>query len=340
MNKNYKINQSYIQRVVKETVPIMRYDGVENFETWRERAAEKLYDLLGLPFGACDDLFEIIAETDCGDFKRIDFTFQSEEGYFVPASLLIPKTAHLPLPTAICIQGHTTGMHISLGIEKYPGDDKSIAGGRNFAERAIQEGCCAVVLEQRYMGVCGQNDMGVPACVTRNAALPSLLMGRTAIGERVWDVQRLIDVIVKYFSEYVEMEQIICIGNSGGGTVTFYAACMDARIKLAVPSCAVCEFEDSIVPINHCGCNYIPGIRKYFEMGDIGGLIAPRKLVVVCGVQDTDFPLQGVEKSYERIKAVYRQIGMENDCRIVKGKDGHQFYADLVWPVINELMSR
>ena len=216
--------------------------------------------------------------------------------------------------------------------------DKNIAGGRNFAERAIQEGYCAAVLEQRYMGVCGQNETGAPMCARKNAALPSLLIGRTAIGERTWDVQRLIDVLERHFGEYYDPERVVCMGNSGGGTTTFYAACMDDRIKLAMPSCSVCEFEDSIVPWHHCCCNYVPGIRKYFEMGDMACMIADRKLVIVCGVLDPDFPVVGVEKSYVRAKAVFEKLGRDDLCHLVKGSAGHQFYPDDAWPIANSLI--
>jgi len=61
-------------------------------------------------------------------------------------------------------------------------------------------------------------------------------MGRTTIGERVWDVSRLIDVIETEFSSKVNTEKICCIGNFGGETTTAYAATLDDRITLAMSS--------------------------------------------------------------------------------------------------------
>lgn len=328
---------NYMVQKIQGSVPSMRYDFTEEFGDWQAKAREKLMELLGLPFELCEDQLEITAQEECDTYIKIDFNYQSEEGYYVPCGMLVPKEGKNPRPVAICLQGHSTGMHISLGIEKYPGDAKTIAGGRDFALRAVKEGFCAVVMEQRYMGVAGGNDNGAPACC-RNAALPSLLVGRTAIGERAWDVMRLIDVLEKHFAKYVDKDRIILMGNSGGGTATFYTACVEPRIYLAMPSCAVCEYEDSIVPIYHCCCNYVPGIRKYFEMGDLGGLIAPRKFVQVNGVKDDIFPLHGVEKSHNRIKSMYAHIGLEDQCRLVKGAQGHQFYPDDAWPVVHELM--
>ena len=166
-----------------------------------------------------------------------------------------------------------------------------------------------------------------------------MMWGRTAIGERVWDISRLIDVVESHFTQYIDPAKIICLGNSGGGTATFYAACMDERISLAVPSCAVCTYEDSIMAMHHCACNYIPSIRRYFEMGDLGCLIAPRKYVQVNGKEDKIFPIFGAEATFQNIKLAYAQAGKEDRCRMVVGSAGHQFYPDESWPIIHELMN-
>ena len=329
-------SREYIQNLTAQTVPSMRYDGREPFADWKARAREKLSELLGLPFQPCEDKTEIICEERGDGYRRIGFCFQSEKDYFVPCTLLIPDGA--PKPLAVCLQGHSTGMHISFGEARFDGDRELIAGGRDFALQAVREGYCALTLEQRYMGTGGSLSDGAPLCARRNAALPSLLLGRTAIGERVWDVSRALDVVCKHFSEYADTEHILCMGNSGGGTTAFYAACMDDRIKVAMPSCAVCEFEDSIIPFHHCGCNYIPSVRKYFEMGDLACLIADRSLVIVCGVKDPDFPLHGVVKSYERARLAFERNGRERRCALIRGGEGHRFYPEQAWPVANGMI--
>lgn len=333
-------SHEYIQSKVKNIIPSMRYDGKEDFSEWQIKARAKLEELLGLPFEKCDDMFKITSVTDGERYKTVNFEFQSEKGYFVPCNLLIPNNAHKPLPIAICLQGHSTGKHISIGVAKFENDAKSIAGGRDFAVRAVKEGFCAVVLDQRYMGASGQNENGKPACISQNEAMASLLIGRTAIGERVWDIQRLIDVIENHLTEYADINKIICMGNSGGGTATFYASCMDERIYLSMPSCALCTYDDSIIAMYHCPCNFVPGIRNYFDMGDLGGLIAPRRFVNVNGKDDGIFPIDGAKKTFELIKSVYEKTGKEYLCRWVIGNGGHQFYPDDAWPVVHELLSK
>jgi hypothetical protein len=50
--------------------------------------------------------------------------------------------------------------------------------------------------------------------------------------------------------------------------------------------------------MNHCVCNFVPNIAKYFDMGELGGLIAPRALIVVNGIKDDIFPDDGVREAF------------------------------------------
>jgi dienelactone hydrolase len=167
----------------------------------------------------------------------------------------------------------------------------------------------------------------------------AFMLGRTTIGERVVDVSTVIDAITEKF-DFVDANRINLMGNSGGGTATFYAAAIDERIKIAVPSCAYCTYKDSIAAMPHCSCNFIPGILDYFEMEDISGLIAPRKLVVVNGKEDNIFPEPGVIESFEIIKKMYAAAGVPDNCALVTGAGGHRFYADDAWPVMHKMSEK
>lgn len=337
MTKFYKA-ADYIRHKAGE--PLMKYDANEDFSVWQSKVRAKLMELLGMDsFEKCDDMFEIKSTTKKDGYTQIDFEFQSEEGFFVPCGLLVPDNMKAPLPGVICLQGHSTGMHISLGIEKFENDAQTIAGGRDFAVRAVKEGYCAIALDQRYMGATGQDEKGNPSCISDNTAMSALLLGRTAVGERAWDVSRLIDVIEKHLTEYINTDRIVLMGNSGGGTATFYTSCIEDRIYMSIPSCAVCTYDDSIMAMYHCPCNFVPGTRKYFNMGDLGCLIAPKKLIVVCGKDDKIFPLHGVKKSFDIIKSAYETNGMGDDCHLVIGDAGHQFYPDQAWPIAHSMMN-
>ena len=323
---------------LKKVTPSMSFDPQkESFEDWKKRSREKLKELLGLSkYSKCGDNFKIEYNHEHRDYYKIRFTFQSEEGCTVPCYFAIPKKkiAERP-PLMICLQGHGTGMHISFGIAKYEIDEPKIANGdRNFAKQCIKKGICALTIEQRCFGERGGNPR--PDC--HSAALVALMTGRTLIGGRVWDIMRAIDVVEKYFSGECNTEKIYCMGNSGGGTATFYASALEDRIKAAMPSCAFCTFLGSIGELHHCACNYVPHIAEYFDMAEIAGMSAPKPLTVVSGITDGIFPIDGAEAEFERLQKIYSAAGTPDNCVHVKGAEGHRFYADEGWKAFENLI--
>jgi len=316
----------------------LRFREGADFNTWRGQMRDKLTELLGLPFERVPLEVRIESETQRDGYIDKRFVFTSEANADVPCHLLVPDTGHDSYPVVICLQGHTTGMHISLGQPKSESDAVAIAGGRDFGLQAVREGYAALVLEQRCFGERADSRPKEIRGVGHGCHHPSmaaLLLGRTMIGERVWDVSRAIDAL----SEFPEIDttRIACMGNSGGGTITFFAACMDERIAVAMPSCYVCTFRDSIGSIDHCTDNYIPGILRHFEMGDLAGLIAPRPLVVVAGQHDKIFPIDAVVETFELISEIYAAAGVPDECQLVVGEAGHQFYPEQAWPVFRGL---
>jgi dienelactone hydrolase len=304
------------------------------FSAWKKSVAVKLREILGDTPERVPLNIRVESETDFPEFTERRFVYASEAFADVPCHLLVPKRGTAPFPVMICLQGHSTGMHISLGRPKYEGDEKSINGGdRDFALRAVKEGFAALVMEQRCFGE--RKDQKHEGTTCHHPSMVSLLLGRTMIGERVWDVSRAIDALTTFPG--IDVDKIGCMGNSGGGTITYFAACCEPRIKAAMPSCYVCTFRDSIGRLYHCQDNYIPGILKWFEMGDLGCLISPRPLVVVAGRDDSIFPISGVEQTYDLIKRIYAAEGASDNCTLVVGEGGHRFYADDAWPQFKRL---
>ena len=316
-------------------IPKMAYDGVREFGVWQKEARQKLEELLGLPFESCDAEFEIEYERERDDCTEYRFRVQTEAGYYVPCHLLVPRSVSRPIPLTLCLSGHGAGMHVALGMSKTEKDEKSLSEWphRAMAPRSVREGRAALVMEARNFGESSLEGYGT-SC--NEAAKIAILAGRTVIGERVWDAMRILDAVFANF-DFLDSANVICTGNSGGGTATYYLACLDERISVAAPSCSICNYEASIAAIPHCICNHIPSIRKYFEMGDLAGLIAPRRLVIAAGKDDKIFPIEGTFKTFETVKNLYRYAGVPDACALVVGESGHYNYADLIWEKIREM---
>lgn len=337
----------HVMRETAKIAPAFHYDGKENFKEWQTRARAKLAELLGWSkFVACDLNVQVEYDRMEADFREIRFTFESEPGYHAPCHLLIPKGAAGKLPVMICLQGHSKGQHVSLLRTRFEGEEITEAARiRAFAIDSVKQGYAAVTIEQRGMGECGGDENG-PKCHVHT--MGNLMLGRTTVGERVWDISRLITVLTSAYAEHIDADKIYCMGNSGGGTATFYAACMEERIAAAMPSCSFSDYDDSIIAMYHCTCNHIPHTREYFNMGDLSGLIAPRKFVPVAGEWDRIFPLPGVKKQMEETKRLFTAAGVPENCELVVGTlpkeyendpyEGHRFYAEQAWPVFHRMV--
>lgn len=273
-------------------------------------------------------------KTDDPRFDEIRFSVETEPGFFVPCHMLLPKglAAGEKRPAVICLQGHSTGMHISLGRPKFPGDEKSISGGdRDFAVQAVARGYIAVAMEQRGFGEL-KSEVSERGC--HHLMAQCLMTGRTLQGERIHDVIMLVDALEGF--AHVDMERLAVMGNSGGGTTAYHAACLEERIKVVMPSCSFNTYEHSILAMLHCACNYVPDISLYFEMPDLALCIAPRPLLIVNGQKDEIFPIATARSSFEIVKAIYTAAGAGENCRHIIGAEGHRFYAADAWPVFEQ----
>ncbi len=249
----------------------------------------------------------------------------------MPCYLLLPD-GEGKKPLAITLQGYSSGFHNSIGEKKYPQDENYHPRGA-FAVQAVRQGFAALAIEQRGMGE--RKSPLTYGQLCQNVFTTALLLGRTIIGERVWDVSRALDAALATFPE-IDGEKILITGNSGGGTISYYAACYDERIRLSAPSCSFCPYKESILTAWHCGCNYLPDAYRYFDMQDLSVLIAPRSLIVITGEQDPDFPVDGVRRGFETIKRVFAAAGAAENCQLVVTPKGHWWCEDIVWEAIGK----
>lgn len=301
---------------------------------WREEVRKAFAEVIRKPEKTLSSPAIIEYEKEHEDYHEIRFQFESEPSYFVPGHYLYPKNLTHKVPVIICLQGHSPGMHISLGRFRSEEEEKDDQGDRNFALQAVERGFAALIIEQRNFGECsGPENFRRGGC--HIPAMQAILLGRTTIGERALDVSRAIDIAADM--PFADTDRIGIMGNSGGGTATYYASCTEDRIKALMPSCAFCTVEDSIFSISHCQCNFMPGMLKYFEMADLAVLLAPRPLVVVYGKKDNIFPEHGVLKAYEVAKEIYKKFGAEDKIRLVPGDEGHRFYEYPSWDVFREV---
>ena len=231
-------------------------------------------------------------------------------------------------------------MHNSIAVAR---DDNSepieVPGDRDFGLGCMKRGIGALCIEQRSFGERRERvQQKTSAHGCHDATMHALMLGRTLLGERVYDVDRGIDYLLSRGDAH--SERIGVMGNSGGGTISLFSAALLPRIAYAMPSCYFCTFRDSVMSIYHCADNYVPGLLKYAEMADVMGLFAPRPVVTVAGKEDGIFPVAGVRKAFRHLKEIYTAAGASQRCHLVVGNGGHRFYAEEAWPVMLEEIAK
>lgn len=136
----------------------------------------------------------------------------------------------------------------------------------------------------------------------------------------------------------VDAEHLATMGISGGGTTSFYTACVEKRIKAAVVSGYFNTFKASILSLPHCLDNYIPRILEYAEMYDLAGLIAPRRLFIESGTLDGIFPIEAARLAYGKARKIYRLLGYEKSIRMEEFKGTHQFWGKGAFEFLEECL--
>ncbi len=254
--------------------------------------------------------------------------FACEPGADALAYVCIPRDVRPPYRFMICLQGHTSGAHNSVGLSADAKQRIAVAGDRDLALGCMRHGIAALALEQRAFGERSERLQKRRSFHNgcENAAMRALMLGRTLLGERVYDVDRAVDYLAA--RDDADLSMVGVMGHSGGGTVAIYAAALLARIRFLMPSSSLCSFRDSIMTIHHCADNYVPGLYGLADMGDILGLAAPKPAVVVGSNNDPIFPYRGLRRAHAQALAIYRAAGVEDRLQLFVGREGHRFYAE------------
>ena len=143
-------------------------------------------------------------------------------------------------------------------------------------------------------------------------------------------MQHLLDWAEKH--PLVDRNRIVMTGNSGGGVLTAYTAAIDTRIRVALPSCSFTSVMSAEGFIFHCDCCLIPKLRDWGDWKELGGLVAPRHLLIVHGVSDSLHHPPTVEKLASSIREIFQAAGVPNHTELAWGNSGHRFYPKLMWP--------
>lgn len=165
----------------------------------------------------------------------------------------------------------------------------------------------------------------------QHGQLAPLLVGFTTLGAMVAENIGALEILLD--RDDIDAERIGMIGASGGGFTTLFAAALDTRISTAVVSSIVNshvgQIRDAAYGTGWDGwvdlCNQVPGICAVGNLGDVLGLIAPRKLLIANAVDDPPFPLAGAREVAREVEQTYEYRNARDAFDFVEVPGTHGF---------------
>ncbi|HVN78822.1 MAG TPA: acetylxylan esterase [Terriglobia bacterium] len=171
----------------------------------------------------------------------------------------------------------------------------------------------------RYNLVCGEH------AIMGNLAY---LAGANLARWEIWDGIRAIDYLLT--RPEVDTGRINITGTSGGGFQAAHIAALDARIRVAAPSCYISAlpmrmsnriFED---PDSDPEQDLYGMVSEGVDHPALLLLMYPRPVIVCAAVKDF-FPVEGTRKTYREVAALYEHMGKGERIAITEGFHRHQF---------------
>jgi dienelactone hydrolase len=273
---------------------------IETLDDWNAKKGEyrrQLLEMLGLdPLPERTDLkAEVTGRIEHDEFYVEKLHFQSRPGLYVTGNFYVPKKIEKPLPAILYVCGH--GQVKKDGVS-YGNKVTYQHHGAWFA----RNGYVCLTIDTLQMG----EIEGIHHGTHRYGMWWWLNRGFTPAGVEAWNCVRALDYLET--RPEVDKERFGVTGRSGGGAYSWWIAAIDDRIKAAVPVAGITDLENHVVDgcvEGHCDCMYMVNTYRW-DYPQVAALVAPRPLLISNTDSDGIFPLDGVVRTFEQVRRIYR----------------------------------
>lgn len=296
---------------------------VATLEDWRTRRTEyreQLLEMLGLdPLPEKTPLQPVVT----GIIERDDFTvqklhYQSRPGLYVTANLYVPRELRVPAPAILYVCGHAA-------VKKDGVSYGNKTAYQHHAAWFARHGYVCLVLDTLQLG----EIEGLHHGTYREGLWWWNSRGYTPAGVEAWNCVRALDYLQT--RPEVDPNRIGVTGRSGGGAYSWWIAALDDRIKAAVPVAGITDLQNHVVDgcvEGHCDCMYLVNTFRW-DYPLVAALVAPRPLLISNTDKDGIFPLDGVIRTYEKVRSIYRLYGAERNLGLNITEGPHQDTQEL-----------
>jgi pimeloyl-ACP methyl ester carboxylesterase len=293
----------------------------------RDKTRTTLVRLLGeMPTRPNPGRVKVVSKEDRDGYTLERFEFHNGVDMVVPGILLIPHDRKGPAPAIIGLHGHGSSKESICTDTKNSQFIGPMLAKRGYVVAAID---CYFNGERVGKGPAGR----LEKAQGQEATLFKLYLwqGRTLWGMMLRDEQCLLDYLET--RPEVDKERIAVTGMSMGCTRSWWLAAIDDRVKAVVGVACFTRYTELIAHGNlrmHGIYYFVPGVFGHFDTEAIYTLVAPRPMLMLSGDQDGGAPTDGIIVLEQKLGAVYRLFGKEDDFRSVVYKNtGHEYLPEM-----------
>lgn len=273
---------------------------IRNLADWKARRAlyrQQLREMLGLdPWPTTGDLAATITgRLEGDDFVVEKLHFQSLPGLYVTGNLYRPKKVERPLPAILYVCGHSRNVvdGVPLGAK---------VGYQHHGTWYARHGYVCLTIDTLQLG----EIEGIHHGTYRYGMWWWLNRGYTPAGVETFNGMRAIDYLLT--RPEVDPQRIGVTGRSGGGAYSWFIAALDDRVAAVVPTAGITDLTNHVVDgtvEGHCDCMFFVNTYRW-DYPQLAALIAPRPLLISNTDSDRIFPLDGVYRTFEQVRRIYR----------------------------------
>jgi Prolyl oligopeptidase family len=276
---------------------------LDDWKAHRDVYRLQLLEMLGLdPLPEKTDLKPVITgRVEQDEFVVEKLHFQSRPGLYVTGNLYLPKKIEKPLPTILYVCGHSR----VLGKDGVPLGAK--AGYQHHGAWYARNGYACLTIDTLQLG----EIEGIHHGTHRYGMWWWLNRGYTPAGVEAWNCVRALDYLET--RPEVDKTRFGVTGRSGGGAYSWWIAAIDERIKCAVPTAGITDLQNHVVDgcvEGHCDCMFMVNTYRW-DYPQVAALVAPRPLLIANTDSDGIFPLDGVHRTFDQVRRIYRLYDAE-----------------------------
>lgn len=273
--------------------PLLRFDSRESFERWRKERQALFHRMTGLDVYLRRERTPLSVRwtgtIDCETHVLRKLYFESLPGLYVAAHLYVPKHLRSPAPGMLYLCGHHKLQKIHF---------------QDHARRFAQLGFVTLVLDTIQLG----ETFGEHHGTYRKEWFHWISRGYTPAAAEVWNAIRGIDLLCGLGE--VDPLRLGVTGISGGGSISWWVACADDRIRAVATASGTGNLASHIRDRsldNHCDCNF-PNNPYGWSLAESYALAAPRPVLILAPDRDYWFNVESVRQVHGQLRQLYDQL--------------------------------